>query len=127
MATADIDQFPLTDVIPRAANSSLPAALRIRFAPSGAISLSSGRSIVTIGNANQGETAMTDLVNFIRFNDNNTLTGNIASVAYDLDIFGEEFDSANAKAATTSPSRSAPATAGSTSTSAATSDSTTMT
>lgn len=41
---------------------------------------------------------MTDLVNFIRFNDNNTLTGNIASVAYDLDIFGEEFDSTNAKA-----------------------------
>ncbi|TBN14909.1 DUF736 family protein [Agrobacterium cavarae] len=53
---------------------------------------------MTIGNANQGDTAMTDLVNFIRFNDNNTLTGNIASLAYDLDIFGEEFDSTNAKA-----------------------------
>lgn len=41
---------------------------------------------------------MTDLVNFIRFNADNTLTGNIASVAYDLDIVGEEFDSTNAKA-----------------------------
>ncbi|MBP2511553.1 hypothetical protein J2855_005209 [Agrobacterium tumefaciens] len=41
---------------------------------------------------------MTDLVNFIRFNADNTLTGNIASVAYDLDIFGEEFDSTNTKA-----------------------------
>ncbi len=41
---------------------------------------------------------MTDLVNFIRLNADNTLSGNIASVAYDLDIVGEEFDSTNAKA-----------------------------
>lgn len=41
---------------------------------------------------------MTDLVNFIRFNDNGTLSGNIASIAYDLDISGEEFESTNAKA-----------------------------
>ncbi|NTA59857.1 hypothetical protein G6L32_14565 [Agrobacterium tumefaciens] len=36
-----------------------------------------------------------DLVNFIRFNDNNTLSGNIASVAYDLDIFEEEFENSH--------------------------------
>jgi uncharacterized protein (DUF736 family) len=53
---------------------------------------------VTIGNANKGDTAMTDLVNFIRFNDNSTLSGNMASIAYDLDISGEEFESINAKA-----------------------------
>ncbi|WP_349963344.1 DUF736 family protein [Rhizobium sp. ZPR3] len=41
---------------------------------------------------------MTDFVNFIRFNNDRTLTGNIASVAYDLDILGEEFESTNAKA-----------------------------
>ncbi|TWB47508.1 uncharacterized protein (DUF736 family) [Rhizobium sp. ERR 922] len=41
---------------------------------------------------------MTDLVNFIRVNEDNTLTGNVASLAYDFDIFGEEFDSPNAKA-----------------------------
>ncbi|MCY1667379.1 DUF736 family protein [Rhizobium sp. SL86] len=41
---------------------------------------------------------MTDLVNFIRFNQDNTLSGNIASVAYDLDIFGEAFESSNPKA-----------------------------
>lgn len=39
---------------------------------------------------------MTDLVNFIRFNDNGTLSANIASIAYDLS--GEEFESTNAKA-----------------------------
>ncbi|TMV18893.1 hypothetical protein BJG94_15080, partial [Rhizobium sp. Td3] len=38
---------------------------------------------MTIGKANQGDTAMTDLVNFIRINADNTLSGNIASVAYD--------------------------------------------
>ncbi|MQB34299.1 DUF736 family protein [Agrobacterium rhizogenes] len=53
---------------------------------------------MTIGNANKGDTAMTGLVNFIRFNDNGTLSGNIASMAYDLDISGEEFESTNAKA-----------------------------
>ncbi len=97
-ATTAVNEFPLTTAIPRETNSLLPAALRFRYAPAGAISLSSVRLVVTIGNANQADTAMTDLVNFIRFNDNNTLIGNIASVAYDLDIFGEEFDSTNAKA-----------------------------
>lgn len=97
-ATTAVNEFPLAIAIPRETNSLPPAALRICCAPTGAISLSSGRLVVTIGNANQGDTAMTDLVNFIRFNDKNTLTGNIASVAYDLDIFGEEFDSTNAKA-----------------------------
>lgn len=41
---------------------------------------------------------MTDLVNFIRLETNETLTGNIASIAYDLDIFGEKFESTNPKA-----------------------------
>jgi uncharacterized protein (DUF736 family) len=41
---------------------------------------------------------MTDYTNFIRFGENNTLTGNIASISYDLDITGEEFSSTNPKA-----------------------------
>lgn len=41
---------------------------------------------------------MTDLVNFIRFNEDKTLSGNIASLAYDIDIVGQEYDSTNAKA-----------------------------
>ena len=41
---------------------------------------------------------MTDLVNFIRINEDNRLSGNIASLAYDIDIFGEAFESTNAKA-----------------------------
>ena len=41
---------------------------------------------------------MTDLVNFIRFNEDKTLSGNIASLAYDIDIVGEAFESTNAKA-----------------------------
>ena len=41
---------------------------------------------------------MTDLVNFIRFNEDNSLSGNIASLAYDIDILGEAFESTNAKA-----------------------------
>lgn len=41
---------------------------------------------------------MSDIVNFIRFESNNTLTGNIASMAYDLDIVGEPFESSNPKA-----------------------------
>lgn len=97
-ATTAVNEFPLAITIPRETKSLPTATLRIRYVPAGAIILSSGRIAVTIGNANQGDTAMTDLVNFIRFNDNNTLTGNIASAAYDLDIFGEEFDSTNAKA-----------------------------
>lgn len=41
---------------------------------------------------------MTDLVNFIRIEDNGTLTGNIASMAYDMDITGKLFESDNPKA-----------------------------
>ncbi|WP_172691181.1 DUF736 family protein [Rhizobium rhizogenes] len=41
---------------------------------------------------------MTDYSNFIRFGENGTLTGNIASISYDLDITGEEFTSTNPKA-----------------------------
>lgn len=41
---------------------------------------------------------MTDPVNYVRFNEGNKLTGNIASMAYDLDIFGEPFESTNPKA-----------------------------
>lgn len=41
---------------------------------------------------------MTDLVNFIRFEENGKLAGNIASMAYDLDIFGEAYQSTNPKA-----------------------------
>ncbi|WP_312367047.1 DUF736 family protein [Ensifer sp.] len=40
---------------------------------------------------------MTDLVNFIRFN-GKKITGNIASVAFDLDITGEAYESTNEKA-----------------------------
>ncbi|MQB23134.1 hypothetical protein DXT90_21135 [Agrobacterium tumefaciens] len=96
-ATTAVNEFPLTTAIPRETNSLPPAALCFRYAPTGAISLSSVRLVVTIGNANQADTAMTDLVNFIRFNDNNTLTGNIASVAYDLDIFGNRHSSGKQK------------------------------
>lgn len=38
---------------------------------------------------------MTDYANFIRFGENNTLTGNIASISYDLDITGKENRSTN--------------------------------
>ncbi|MBP8937206.1 DUF736 domain-containing protein [Shinella sumterensis] len=38
---------------------------------------------------------MTDYANFIRFGENNTLTGNIASISYDLDIIGKENRSTN--------------------------------
>ncbi|MCY1740941.1 DUF736 family protein [Ensifer sp. SL37] len=41
---------------------------------------------------------MTDLVNFIRFEEDGNLAGNIASMAYDLDIFGEAYQSTNPKA-----------------------------
>jgi hypothetical protein len=41
---------------------------------------------------------MTDYANFIRFGENGTLSGNIASISYDLDITGEEFSSTNPKA-----------------------------
>lgn len=41
---------------------------------------------------------MNDLTNFIRFNEDGTLTGNIASIAYDIDIAGELFTSTNVKA-----------------------------
>lgn len=41
---------------------------------------------------------MTELTNFIRFNEDNTISGNIASISYDLDISGEPFTSTNAKA-----------------------------
>jgi len=38
---------------------------------------------------------MTELTNFIRFNEDGTLSGNIASIAYDIDITGEPFTSTN--------------------------------
>ena len=41
---------------------------------------------------------MTELANFIRINEDNTISGNIASISYDLDITGEPFTSTNAKA-----------------------------
>ncbi|CAK7261672.1 MULTISPECIES: DUF736 domain-containing protein [unclassified Shinella] len=41
---------------------------------------------------------MTELSNFIRVNEDNTISGNIASISYDLDISGEPFTSTNAKA-----------------------------
>ena len=41
---------------------------------------------------------MTELSNFIRFNEDGTLSGNIASIAYDIDISGETFTSSNDKA-----------------------------
>ncbi|WFU07322.1 DUF736 family protein (plasmid) [Rhizobium sp. CB3171] len=41
----------------------------------------------------------TELTNYVRFaGDGKSLSGNIASIAYDLDISGEEYESANAKA-----------------------------
>jgi len=40
---------------------------------------------------------MSDLVNFIRFNETG-LSGNIASMAYDIDLTGEEIGSTNPKA-----------------------------
>lgn len=41
---------------------------------------------------------MSELTNFIRLNEDNTITGNIASISFDLDITGEPFNSTNAKA-----------------------------
>ncbi|TCT29721.1 DUF736 domain-containing protein [Martelella mediterranea] len=41
---------------------------------------------------------MADLINFIRFNDNGTLEGNIAALDFDFDITGEELNSTNPKA-----------------------------
>jgi uncharacterized protein (DUF736 family) len=38
---------------------------------------------------------MTELANFIRLNEDGTLSGNIASIAYDIDITGEPFTSTN--------------------------------
>ncbi|MDW9925221.1 DUF736 family protein [Sinorhizobium meliloti] len=43
---------------------------------------------------------MSELSNFIRFNDDGTLSGNIAPIAYDIDIAGEAFTSTNDKAPT---------------------------
>lgn len=40
---------------------------------------------------------MTDLVNFIQFN-NDKLTGNIATLSYDIDLTGEALNSENPKA-----------------------------
>jgi uncharacterized protein (DUF736 family) len=45
----------------------------------------------------QRKPEMSDLVNFIKFN-GDKLTGNIASLTYDIDISGEEFISKNEKA-----------------------------
>nr|WP_247871780.1 DUF736 family protein [Ochrobactrum sp. LM19] len=53
---------------------------------------------MTIGNANHGDKAMSELLNFIRIEENGTLSGNIASLAYDIDVIGEPFESTNAKA-----------------------------
>lgn len=38
---------------------------------------------------------MADLINFIRFNDEGTLKGNIAVLDFDFDITGEALNSAN--------------------------------
>ncbi|GLR60433.1 DUF736 domain-containing protein [Rhizobium indigoferae] len=38
---------------------------------------------------------MSEISNFIRFNEDGTLTGNIASISYDLDIAGKENRSTN--------------------------------
>lgn len=43
---------------------------------------------------------MTNLTNFIRGEANGTLTGIIASLADEIDVTGEPFESANAKAPT---------------------------
>jgi uncharacterized protein (DUF736 family) len=55
---------------------------------------------VSIDTANKGETAMmNNLINFIQFDaDNKTFTGNIASLAFDIEITGEAFQSDNEKA-----------------------------
>ncbi|WP_079212776.1 DUF736 family protein [Brucella pituitosa] len=41
---------------------------------------------------------MTDLLNFIRIEENGTITGNIASPSYDLDLTGEPIESTHLKA-----------------------------
>lgn len=41
---------------------------------------------------------MTELLNFIRIEENGTITGNIASPSYDLDLTGEPVESNNPKA-----------------------------
>ena len=41
---------------------------------------------------------MTDLANFIRINEDDTISGNIASISYDLDVTGEPYTSANERA-----------------------------
>lgn len=97
-ATAGMDEFPLAFSHSSRSKFAPASGAPLRFAPAGAVCPSSGRSCVTIGNANKGDTAMTDLVNFIRFNEDNSLSGNIASLAYDIDILGEAFESTNAKA-----------------------------
>ncbi|EPE96983.1 hypothetical protein [Rhizobium grahamii] len=38
---------------------------------------------------------MTELAKFIRLNEDGTLSGNIASIAYDIDITDEPFSSTN--------------------------------
>jgi len=38
---------------------------------------------------------MTEYSNFIRFNEDGTLSGNIASIAYDIDVAGEPYTSTN--------------------------------
>lgn len=38
---------------------------------------------------------MTDLVNFIRFNEDGTVTGNLASITYDIDVTCHPFNSTN--------------------------------
>jgi uncharacterized protein (DUF736 family) len=52
---------------------------------------------VAIGNVNKGDTAMSDLVSFIRSTETG-LSGNIASMAYEIDWTGEEISSTNPKA-----------------------------
>ncbi len=41
---------------------------------------------------------MTDLVNYVKLNDDNTLTGNIASISYDIDFDGVPYNGRNDKA-----------------------------
>lgn len=41
---------------------------------------------------------MTDFANFIRIHEDNTISGNIASISYDLDVTGEPYSSTNERA-----------------------------
>jgi uncharacterized protein (DUF736 family) len=89
--------------IPRAkAKSSAALWLRrpsLRCGLAGASRTLAGPSPFPSTPQTKGDTAMTNLINFIQFDDyNKTLTGNIASLAFDIEITGEAFESDNDKA-----------------------------